>query len=100
MKYVLILLFLLLLLLLSTVHIKAAKSETPVDKIINSISGQVWDPYNQPVVNISVELQNELSMTVARQRTASGGRFVFSNVATGTIKSGATRKPPPNWKNF
>jgi tetratricopeptide (TPR) repeat protein len=83
MKYVLIFLFLLLLLLLSNVRIKA---ENPVDKTMNSISGQVWDPYNQPVVNISVELQNELSMTVARQRTASGGRFVFSNVATGTYK--------------
>jgi hypothetical protein len=86
MKYVLIFLFLLLLLLLATARIKAAQPQMPVNKIMNSISGQVWDPYNQPVVDISVELQNELSMTVARQRTASGGRFVFSNVATGTYK--------------
>jgi tetratricopeptide (TPR) repeat protein len=76
----------LLLLLLAAAHIEASKSQIPVKKIRNSISGQVWDPFNNPVVNIDVELMNELSMTVARQRTATGGRFLFSNVAAGTYK--------------
>lgn len=53
---------------------------------VNSISGQVWTPDNQPVVDLYVELLNELSMTYSRQRTASGGRFLFSNVPTGNYK--------------
>jgi tetratricopeptide (TPR) repeat protein len=51
---------------------------------ISTISGQVWDPFNRPARDIYVELQNELYMTIARQRTSAGGRFVFTNLSSGT----------------
>lgn len=52
----------------------------------NSISGVVWNPYNQPVSDVNVELMNEFYMTIARQRTLSGGRYVFNNIPSGVYK--------------
>lgn len=54
--------------------------------LVNSISGQVWDPLNKPVSDIYVELMNDLYFTVSRQRTTGSGRFVFSNISEGTYK--------------
>ncbi len=52
----------------------------------NSISGQVWNPYNQPIPNIYVELLNELHITVGRYRTSSGGLYQFTNITSGSFK--------------
>lgn len=54
--------------------------------VVNSIHGQVWDPYNHPVSDLYVELLNDNYSTIARQRTTSGGRFVFSGLSSGTFK--------------
>lgn len=62
------------------------KSSAASEIAINLISGQVWDPFGNPLSDIYVELQNELMMTVARQRTMSGGRFEFSNISSGSYK--------------
>ena len=53
--------------------------------LINSISGQVWDPYRHPVSDLYVELMNDSYMTISRQRI-SNGRFVFNGVQAGTYK--------------
>lgn len=53
--------------------------------LVNVISGQVWDPYNNPVSEINVELINGNYSTIARQRISSG-RFNFSGVAAGDYK--------------
>lgn len=55
-------------------------------KLINIISGQVYDPQNRPVSDIYVELMNELYSTVSRYRTSSGGRFIFNNISSGSYK--------------
>lgn len=54
--------------------------------LVNSISGQVWDPFNRPVPNIYVELQNELYSTISRQRTTSAGLYNFSGMSAGNFK--------------
>jgi tetratricopeptide (TPR) repeat protein len=38
------------------------------------------------VADIYVELQNELYMTLSRQKTTGAGRFVFTNMSSGTYK--------------
>lgn len=53
--------------------------------LINSISGQVFDPYNNPVSDLNVELINDNYSTVARQRI-SAGRFIFSGISAGSYK--------------
>jgi tetratricopeptide (TPR) repeat protein len=55
-------------------------------KTINVISGQVWDPYNQPVANVYVELMNELYSTLARQQTTQSGNFRFTGLSAGSFK--------------
>jgi tetratricopeptide (TPR) repeat protein len=53
--------------------------------LINTISGQVFDPYNNPVSDVYVELINENYSTVARQRI-SAGRFMFTGISAGSYK--------------
>lgn len=53
--------------------------------LINSISGQVWNPERQPVSDIYVELMTEHYSTVSRQRI-SNGRFIFNGISAGTYK--------------
>jgi tetratricopeptide (TPR) repeat protein len=62
-------------------HLSYSNSNT----VLNSISGQVWDPFNRPVSDVYVELMNELYMTVSRQRIYSG-RFLFNNLRAGSYK--------------
>lgn len=62
------------------------KSDARVETLINTISGQVWDPYNNPVSDIYVELINGGSFsTIARQRISSG-RFVFTGISEGNYQ--------------
>jgi tetratricopeptide (TPR) repeat protein len=52
----------------------------------NTINGMVFDPSGQPVSDIYVELQNEYYSTVAREKTKTSGRFVFSGLGSGKFK--------------
>jgi tetratricopeptide (TPR) repeat protein len=56
------------------------------ENTVNAIFGQVWDPYNQPVANIYVELMNELNSTLARQQTTQSGNFRFIGLSAGSFK--------------
>lgn len=76
----------LLLFLTLNVYSLSVKHSFNTKIVINSISGQIWDPYNNPVPNIDVELQNELMITVSRQRTSSAGLYRFSNISAGSYK--------------
>ena len=62
-----------------------SKSGFGSETLINTISGHVWDPYNNPVSDLYVELINSSYSTVARQRT-SAGRFIFNNIAEGNYQ--------------
>lgn len=53
--------------------------------LVNVISGQIFDPYRNPVSNINVELINANFSTVSRQRITNG-RFMFSGIAPGSYK--------------
>lgn len=75
--------------ILTTIHIKSAPlslADPDSKLLVNSISGQIWDPYNNPVSNVDVELMNELYSTISRQRTSSGGRYSFYNIQSGSYK--------------
>jgi Tfp pilus assembly protein PilF len=54
--------------------------------VINSITGQVFDPYNNPLSDLNVELQSENYSTIARARTTGGGRFSFIGISPGSFK--------------
>jgi tetratricopeptide (TPR) repeat protein len=62
-----------------------SKSGFGSESLINTISGQVWDPYNNPVSDIYVELINGNYSSVARQRTYAG-RYVFRGIAEGNYQ--------------
>ena len=64
------------------------KALLPLDSpiLINSISGQIWDPQRRPVGEIYVELLNSNFSTVARYRTDGSVRFQFSGINSGTYK--------------
>jgi len=62
---------------------KRVTSNFNLPGLINVIQGQVYDPYRVPISDIYVELRNELGSTISRVRTATGGRFTFSNVSSG-----------------
>lgn len=81
------LMFLAFFLLVSSAKMEGftSKSDFRFEALINTISGQVWDPYNKPVSDLYVELINENFSTVARQRT-SAGRFVFTGMSEGKYK--------------
>lgn len=86
-KYVLVLAFLMVLMALptsaktGTLHVQLKTSKT-----LNSITGQVWDPFNKPVPDIYVELLTELNSTLARQRTSQAGMFTFSGISSGLFR--------------
>jgi hypothetical protein len=63
----------------------STKNLSDSDSAMNSILGQVWDPFRRPVSDLYVELMNDLYMTVSRQRIYSG-RFLFSNLRAGSYK--------------
>lgn len=54
----------------------------------STISGFVFDQQRRPVSQIQVELLNEVDSVLARSRTDSGGRFLFTGLSQGrfTIK--------------
>ena len=54
--------------------------------LINSITGQVFDPYNNPLSDLNVELLNENYSTIARARTTGGGRFSFIGISAGSFR--------------
>lgn len=53
--------------------------------LVNSISGQVWDPFRHPVSDVYVELMNDNYTTISRQRITNG-RFMFSGISAGSYK--------------
>lgn len=65
---------------------KLSPHSAPQKPALNIISGQVWDPYNQPVPNIYVELMNELNSMLGRQRTSNAGTFTFTGVTSGMFR--------------
>lgn len=62
------------------------KDNSSPPTIINSITGQVYDPYNNPLSDLNVELQTETYSTIARVRTTGGGRFSFIGISSGSFK--------------
>jgi len=52
----------------------------------NTISGNVFGAQRQPVNDVTVELLDEFSRSVARTRTNSGGRFIFSRLSSGRFR--------------
>jgi Flp pilus assembly protein TadD len=52
----------------------------------NRIIGQVWGPNNRPVSDIYVELNNEVNMSVGRQRTSNSGIYEFTNLTSGLFR--------------
>ncbi|HSK72181.1 MAG TPA: tetratricopeptide repeat protein [Pyrinomonadaceae bacterium] len=75
-----------LVVVLLTISSVEAKISHNKGAVLNTIQGMVWDPYNQPVSDVYVELQNELGMTLSRQRTTNSGRFVFTGLSSGSFK--------------
>jgi tetratricopeptide (TPR) repeat protein len=79
-----------ILVCLVTGSVKAAKSTiadiSNAKTVINSINGQVFDPYNNPLSDLNVELQSETYSTIARTRTTGGGRFTFIGISAGSFK--------------
>jgi len=75
-----------LVVVLLTIPFVEAKISHNKGAVINTIQGVIWDPYNQPVPDVYVELQNELSMTLGRKRTTNSGRFVFTGLTSGSFK--------------
>lgn len=51
--------------------------------LINTISGTVFDERRNPITDIFVELQDDLSRSVSRVRTDSSGRYTFSGMRDG-----------------
>jgi Tetratricopeptide repeat len=64
-------------------YAKEANSITSSKAVLNSIQGQVFDPYRVPISDIYVELRNDLGSTISRVRTLTGGRFLFANISSG-----------------
>lgn len=52
----------------------------------NRIIGQVWGPDNRPVPDMYVELNNEVNMSVGRQKTTSSGMYEFTNLSAGLFR--------------
>lgn len=51
----------------------------------NTISGHVFNPERQPVVEVYVELLNEVNSVLVRKKTNSGGRYMFNGVSGGNF---------------
>jgi hypothetical protein len=71
--------FLILILLPTCIYGKRSTT----NHLINIIEGTVYDPYQKPVPEIYVELQNDLYSTISRVRTPSSGRFTFTGLSSG-----------------
>ena len=52
----------------------------------NSISGHIFGPQRQPLPDITVELMDEFSRTIARARTNSAGRYFFNRISAGRFR--------------
>ena len=52
----------------------------------NTISGNIFDAQRQPLGEVTVELMDDLSRTIARTRTNSSGRYFFGQVSSGRFK--------------
>ena len=52
----------------------------------NTVSGFVWGPGRTPVPDVTVELQNDLYVTIQRTRTTSSGNYRFVNVPGGRLR--------------
>jgi len=52
----------------------------------NTISGHIFGFERQPVGNVDVELLDEFSRRIARVRTSSSGRFIFSGLSAGRFR--------------
>ncbi len=61
----------------------ASSSFSLVRQSRNTIGGHVFDPQRRPVGEIYVELQNEVYSTIARTKTDSSGRYLFSRLSGG-----------------
>ncbi|MBC7796180.1 MAG: carboxypeptidase regulatory-like domain-containing protein, partial [Pyrinomonadaceae bacterium] len=65
------------------------KLSTPLLSVVkqnrNTISGFVFDSSRQPVPDINVELQDDVSSTLVRTRTSSAGRYTFSGLSAGVF---------------
>ena len=51
----------------------------------NTISGHVFNPERQPLTEVYVELLNEVDSIIARRKTTSGGRYIFTGLTGGTF---------------
>lgn len=52
----------------------------------NTVSGFVWGPGRVPVPDVTVELQNDLYVTIQRTRTSPSGGYRFVNVPGGRLR--------------
>lgn len=52
----------------------------------NSISGFVFGVQRQPLSDVSIELQDDLSRTLARTRTNASGRYIFNGMRSGRFR--------------
>lgn len=52
----------------------------------NTISGNIFDAQRQPLGEVTVELLDDLSRTIARTRTNSSGRYFFGQVSSGRFR--------------
>lgn len=53
---------------------------------LNSITGQVFDPYRTPVADVYVELQNDLYSTIGRVKTNRAGQYTFTGMGRGAYQ--------------
>jgi tetratricopeptide (TPR) repeat protein len=51
----------------------------------NTISGHVFNQERLPVAEVYVELQNEVNSVIARRKTNSGGRYMFTGLSSGVF---------------
>jgi tetratricopeptide (TPR) repeat protein len=52
----------------------------------NSISGHVFGLQRQPLSDVSIELLDDLSRTIARTRTNAAGRYFFNRISSGRFR--------------
>lgn len=52
----------------------------------NSISGHVFGPQREPLSDITIELLDDFSRTIARTRTNASGRYFFNNISSGRYR--------------
>lgn len=52
----------------------------------NTVSGFVWGAGRVPVPDVTVELQNDLYVTIQRTRTGPSGSYRFNNVPSGRLR--------------